>query len=287
MSSSEKPRPPLKLAGVMGWPIAHSRSPRLHGHWLQRHGVAGAYLPLLVAPDDLERALAGLRAMGFRGCNVTLPLKEKALALVDRADPLAQRIGAVNTIMVASDGALAGSNTDGFGFIENLKAGAPHWQAGAGPAVVLGAGGAARAVVAALLDAGVGEIRLLNRNAERAQALKQALGGPIAVLPWRERSAALHGAGLLVNTTSLGMSGHDELEIELDALPQTAVVNDIVYVPLMTALLQRARARGNAAVDGLGMLLHQARPGFEAWFGVAPAVDEQLRRHVASDLIVD
>ncbi|MGE0154477.1 MAG: shikimate dehydrogenase [Reyranellaceae bacterium] len=283
---AEKPQPPLKLAGVMGWPIAHSRSPRLHGHWLARYRIAGAYLPLLVAPDDLARAFDGLRAMNFRGCNVTLPLKEKALVLVDRADALARRIGAVNTV-VNENGELVGSNTDAFGFLENLKAGASQWRADSGPAVVLGAGGAARAVLAALIDAGVREIRLFNRNRERATALQEALGSPVTVGPWRERADGLAGAALLVNTTSLGMAGHEELEIELHALPKKAVVTDLVYAPLMTALLQRARARGNAVVDGLGMLLHQARPGFEAWFGVAPQVDEQLRRHVASDLIVD
>lgn len=284
---AETPQPPLKLAGVMGYPIAHSRSPRLHGHWLARHGIAGAYLPLLVAPDDLARAFDGLRAMNFRGCNVTLPLKEKALLLVDRADSLARRIGAVNTVVVQPNGELHGSNTDAFGFVENLKASAPHWRADAGPAVVLGAGGASRAVLAALIDQGAREIRLFNRNRERAQALQEALGGPIGVGHWRERGATLAGAALLVNTTSLGMSGHEELEIALDALPKSAIVADLVYAPLMTALLQRARARGNPVVDGLGMLLHQARPGFEAWFGVAPRVDEQLRRHVAADLIVD
>jgi shikimate dehydrogenase len=278
---------PKLLAGVMGYPIAHSRSPRLHGHWLARYGIAGSYVPLLVPPEDLATAFDDLRAKGFRGCNVTLPLKEKALTLVDRADALAKRIGAVNTVVVEKDLTLSGSNTDAFGFLESLKAGAPRWQASAGPAVVLGAGGASRAVLVALIDAGVQEIRLTNRHAERAQALKEALGGPITVVPWRARDQALAGAALLVNTTSLGLTGHEELEIELDALPKTAIVNDIVYVPLMTALLQRARARGNGIVDGLGMLLHQARPGFEAWFGVAPVVDEQLRRHVASDLIVD
>ena len=285
--ASDKPFPPLKLAGVMGYPVAHSRSPRLHGHWLARYGIAGAYLPLLVAPDDLARALEGLRALNFRGCNVTLPLKEKALALVDRADPLARRIGAVNTIVVEADGSLLGSNTDVFGFTENLKAGAPNWSAGTGPAVVLGAGGAARAVIAALIEAGAPEIRLFNRSLERAQALQAAFDGPVRVAPWRQRSAGLDGASLLVNTTALGMAGHEDLEIELDALPKSAVVNDIVYAPLSTPLLQRAMARGNSVVDGLGMLLHQARPGFEAWFGQAPVVDEQLRRHVASDLIVD
>ena len=284
---SDLPQPPLKLAGVMGYPIAHSRSPRLHGHWLARYGIAGAYLPLLVAPDDLGRALEGLRALNFRGCNVTLPLKEKALALVDRVEPLARRIGAVNTVTVDRDGALVGTNTDTFGFLENLRAALPGWSAAAGPAVVLGAGGAARAVVAALIDAGAGEIRLANRSLERAQALEAAFGAAVRVVPWRERAQALDGAALLVNTTALGMAGSDELEIALDALPRAAAVNDIVYAPLMTALLQRARARGNAVVDGLGMLLHQARPGFEAWFGVAPEVDERLRRHVAADLIFD
>ncbi len=283
---TDQPQPKL-LAGVMGYPIAHSRSPRLHGHWLARYGIAGSYVPLLVAPENLATAFQDLRTKGFRGCNVTLPLKEKALTLVDRTDALARRIGAVNTVVVEKDLTLSGSNTDAFGFLESLKAGAPRWRADAGPAAVLGAGGASRAVLVALIDAGAKEIRLTNRNIERAQALKQDLGGPISVVPWRERDQALAGAALLVNTTSLGLAGHAELEIELDALPRTAIVNDIVYVPLLTALLQRARARGNPIVDGLGMLLHQARPGFEAWFGVAPVVDEQLRRHVASDLIVD
>jgi shikimate dehydrogenase len=283
----EKPQPPLKLAGVMGYPIAHSRSPRLHGHWLARHNIAGVYLPLLVAPDDLARAFDGLRAMNFRGCNLTLPLKEKALVLVDRADELARRIGAVNTVVLGDGGELIGSNTDAFGFVESLKAGVPHWSAAAGPAVVLGAGGAARAVLAALIDAGAREIRLFNRDRERAQALQEALGGPIEVGKWSERSQGLSGAALLVNTTALGLDGHEKLEIALDALPRSAVVNDIVYAPLMTGLLQAARARGNIVVDGLGMLLHQARPGFEAWFGVAPEVDERLRRHVAADLIQD
>ena len=240
-----------------------------------------------MAPDELARAFDGLRAMNFRGCNVTLPLKEKALLLVDRADSLARRIGAVNTVVVQPNGELHGSNTDAFGFVENLKAAAPAWRADAGPVVVLGAGGAARAVLAALIDQGAREIRLFNRNRERADALKEALGGPVQVGPWRERDQALANAALVVNTTSLGMAGHEELELSLEALPRTALVTDLVYAPLLTALLQRAKARGNAIVDGLGMLLHQARPGFEAWFGVAPAVDEQLRRHVAADLIVD
>ena len=282
---AETPQPPLQLAGVMGHPVAHSRSPRLHGHWLARHNIAGAYLPLLVAPNDLARAFDGLRAMGFRGCNLTLPLKEKALALVDRADDLASRIGAVNTVVVRETGELVGTNTDAFGFLESLKAGAPHWRADSGPAVVLGAGGASRAVLAALIDSGAREIRLFNRNRERAQALKQSLGGPIAVGDWSARDAGLADAALLVNTTSLGMSGHEELELRLDSLPKAAIVADLVYAPLMTGLLQAASARGNIVVDGLGMLLHQARPGFEAWFGVAPQVDEQLRRHVAADLI--
>ncbi|MEQ8229060.1 MAG: shikimate dehydrogenase [Rhodospirillales bacterium] len=269
-----------KLAGVMGWPVGHSLSPVLHGHWLQSLGIDGAYVPLAVAPDDFTRVLAALPRMGFRGANVTVPHKEAALAAVDEADALAQRICAVNTVIVGDGGRLAGTNTDGFGFLENLKDGAPDWNPAAAPAAVLGAGGAARAVVVALIDAGVPELRLMNRTRARAEQLAADLDGGtgvIAVHDWDDRNAALDGAGLLVNTTTLGMTGKDALDIGLDALPMDALVNDIVYAPLETDLLAAARARGNPAVDGLGMLLHQARPGFEAWFGQAPEVTASLR----------
>jgi len=271
-----------RLAGVLGWPVTHSRSPRLHGHWLEFHGIDGAYLPLPVRPDRFEPAVRALVDLGFRGANVTLPHKEAALALCDAVTPLARRIGSVNTL-VFREGRIEGDSSDGFGFLENLRQEVPAWRAEAGPAVVLGAGGAARAVVAALLDAGAPGVRLLNRTPARAKALAADLGGAIEVLDWGDWRSALTGAGLLVNTTTLGMAGQPPLAIELDALPPAALVNDIVYAPLETPLLAAARARGNPAVDGLGMLLHQARPGFEAWFGVAPAVTPALRRAVLEE----
>ncbi|TAN75438.1 MAG: shikimate dehydrogenase [Magnetospirillum sp.] len=269
-----------RLAGVIGWPVSHSRSPRLHGFWLGRLGIDGAYLPLPVAPENLETVIRALPKMGFRGANLTVPHKEAALALVDELEPLAARIGAVNTLVVRDDGSLLGRNTDAFGFLENLRRGCPAWSPAAGPAVVLGAGGAARAVVAALGDAGLPEIRLINRSRDRAEQLATDLGGPITVLDWTERARALDGAALLVNTSTLGMTGQPELDLDLAALPPAALVNDIVYVPLETDLLARARRRGNAVVDGLGMLLWQAVPGFEAWFRVRPEVTDELRAFV-------
>jgi shikimate dehydrogenase len=270
-----------RLAGVMGWPVEHSLSPRVHGFWLEHHRIDGVYVPLAVAPQDLETALTALPALGFRGVNLTLPHKERALGLCDVVDELARRIGAVNTIVVR-EGKLIGSNSDAVGFLENLKAGAPDWRPDAASAVVLGAGGAARAVVAALVDAGAPEVRIVNRTRERAEALAASLGGAISVHGWEQRHAALANAGLLVNTTSLGMAGQPPLELELDGLPADAVVSDLVYAPLMTPLLAAARARGNPLVDGLGMLLHQARPGFEAWFGTRPEVTAALRAFVVS-----
>ena len=269
-----------KLAGVLGWPVAHSRSPLLHGTWLERHGIDGAYLPLPARPERFADAVRALADLGFRGANVTIPHKEAAFALCDRLDASAERAGAVNTL-VFRDGRIEGSNTDGFGFLENCAQAVPQWSAAAGPAVLLGAGGAARAIAAALLDAGCPRLTLVNRNAARAEALARALGGPVAVAD----RPPLEPAALLVNTTSLGMAGEPPLEIGLAPLPAGAVVADIVYVPLETPLLAAARTRGGLhAVDGLGMLLHQARPGFEAWFGAVPVVDEALRAVVAADI---
>jgi shikimate dehydrogenase len=277
------------LAGVMGWPVGHSLSPRLHGFWLRQHRIDGAYLPLAVAPERLGQALRALPALGFRGVNLTIPHKEPALALVDRTTPAAARIGAVNTVIVGQDG-LVGDNTDGYGFIASLAAGAPDWRAGAGPAVLLGAGGAARAVAIALIDAGAPELRLVNRTLARARTLAAQLadaayerGAALTVLPWQAEDA-LAGATLLVNTTSLGMAGQPPLEIDLAPLPVRALVTDIVYNPLETGLLAAARVRGHAVVDGLGMLLHQARPGFRAWFGVDPEVGDALRATVLAGL---
>jgi shikimate dehydrogenase len=269
-----------RLAGIMGWPVAHSRSPALHGFWLAEHGIDGAYVPLAVEPRRLEQALRALPALGFRGCNLTIPHKQAALAVMDRVDPFARRIGAMNTVIVAADGSLEGSNTDVFGFRENLREQAPNWDAKSGPAVVLGAGGSARAVLAALIAAGVSEIRIVNRTAAHAEALTRDLGQPetaIVIHPWEARGAALRDAGILVNTTSLGMDKEPPLDIDLSGLPVSAVVVDIVYVPLETGLLASARRRGHPIVDGLGMLLHQGRPGFEAWFGTAVRVTPALR----------
>lgn len=270
-----------RLAGIMGWPIAHSRSPALHGFWLQEHGIDGAYVPLAVAPDRLEQALRALPGLGFRGCNLTIPHKQAALKIMDRVDDFARRIGAMNTVVVAPDGSLEGCNTDVFGFRENLREQAPDWRAEAGAAVVLGAGGSARSVVAGLSAAGVAEIRLVNRTRDRAEVLAHDLAVPktrITVCPWDQRGEALAGAGILVNTTSLGMVNEPPLDIDLAALSANAAVVDIVYVPLETGLLAAARRRGNPAVDGLGMLLHQGRPGFAAWFGASPQVTPALRR---------
>jgi shikimate dehydrogenase len=273
-----------KVAGVMGWPVGHSLSPRLHGYWLDHHGIDGAYVPLAVAPDGFASAVAALASLGFAGANVTIPHKEAALRAVDRVDDVARRIGAVNTIVVGADGSLAGGNSDAFGFHENLRHGAPDWRAASGPAAVLGAGGAARAVCAALVDAGVPEVRLVNRTVARAETVAADIGGAISVLAWDDRSQALADCALLVNTTSLGMDSKAPLDLDLQTLPPSAVVSDIVYVPLQTPLLTAAQARGNAVVDGLGMLLHQARPGFEAWFGVAPEVTAEMRAFVLAGL---
>jgi shikimate dehydrogenase len=276
-----------RLAGIMGWPVSHSRSPALHNFWLDEHGIDGAYVPLPVEPGRLETALRALPALGFRGCNLTIPHTQKAMAMVDRVDPLARRIGAVNTIIVAADGSLDARNTDSYGFRENLRDCAPEWDPAAGPAVVLGAGGAARAIVAALIEAGVAEIRLVNRTLARAEQIATELAMPpcqISVHQWEAREQALADAGLLVNTTSLGMTGEPGLEIDLRRLPLPAVVVDIVYVPLDTALLIEARRRGHRTVDGLGMLLHQGRPGFEAWFGTSVRVTPELRAAVLTTL---
>ncbi len=274
----------FKTAGVIGWPVAHSRSPMIHGHWLARHGIAGAYVPFPVQPGRLPAALRGLAALGFAGCNVTVPHKEETLAIVDVADEVARRIGAANLVVVRPDGSLHGANTDAYGFLANLRDRAPGWRAVSGPAVVLGAGGSARAVVAALCDAGAPEVRLVNRTSERAEALAMALGGPVRALDWEFRHSALDGAALLVNTTTQGMHNQSALDLNLAALPAEAVVTDLVYVPLETPLLAAARARGNVAVDGLGMLLHQAVPSFEAWFGVRPEVTPALRAEIEASL---
>ncbi len=270
-------------AGVIGWPVSHSRSPRLHGYWLDHYGIDGAYLPLPVHPDDFETAVRGLAAAGFRGANVTVPLKEAALRICDRVDPFAAKIGAVNTLVFDEDG-ISGSNTDAFGFLENLRSSSAGYDPLSGPAMVIGAGGAGRGIVAALLKDGVSEVRITNRTLSRAEQVAGELSahfqGNIQIVPWDQRNDALAGLALLVNSTSLGMSGQAALELDLTPLSSSALVNDIVYTPLETPLLAAARRHGNQTVDGLGMLLHQARPGFSAWFGVNPEVTAQLRDRI-------
>jgi shikimate dehydrogenase len=265
------------LAGVMGDPVMHSRSPRLHNYWLAQHGLAGTYLPLAVKAPRLRAALHALPALGFSGCNLTIPHKEAALDIVDRVDPLARRIGAMNCVVVADDGSLVGQNHDAFGYIESVREAQPTWRADAGPVVVIGAGGGARAVLVGLIDQGARELRLVNRTRARGEILQRELGGPITALDWGEREAALAGAAMLINTTNQGMVGEPPLELALDALPVTALVSDIIYIPRETPLLAAARKRGNPTVNGLGMLLHQARPAFHAWFGIMPEVTPELR----------
>ena len=269
-----------KLAGVIGWPVGHSRSPRLHGYWIARYRIDGAYLPLPVHPANLAAVLDAMPRMGFAGANVTIPHKEAAFAACTVIEDAARRAGAVNTL-VFRDGEIIGTNTDGAGFIANLRA--HNVDPAAGTALILGAGGAARAIAAALQDEGA-PIILCNRSPDRAQTLARALP-PAAVIPWEHRHAALADAALLVNTTSLGMTGQPPLDLPLGRAAPSLAVADIVYAPLETPLLAEARARGLRAVEGLGMLLHQAVPGFAAWFGVTPIVDAALYEIVAGDLL--
>lgn len=266
-----------KLSGVMGWPVSHSLSPRLHGYWLRELGIDGAYLPLPVSPDNLEHALQALPKLGFAGVNITVPHKEAAVPLMDTVDAIAKRIGAVNTVFVSEDGALSGTNTDAEGFIANVRTGAPEWTPSHGAAAVLGAGGSARAVVAGLLDAGCPSVVLINRTRSKAEHLAEDIGGEVAVHDWSDRNAAMEGAALLVNTTTLGLNGQPPLDISLRALPRDAVVTDLVYAPIETPLLAQASQQGFTVVDGLGMLLHQAVRGFEGWFGKRPQVTQPLR----------
>ena len=273
-----------RLAGIMGWPVAHSRSPLLHGYWIKELALSGAYVYLPVRPERLTDALRGISALGFAGCNVTIPHKEAALRLVDRVDPLAKRIGAINTIVVETDGSLSGSNTDAFGFVESLKEAKPDWRADAGPAAVMGAGGGARAVVASLAERGAKEIRVANRTLARAEAIARDFGAPVRAVPWERRHDALVGASLLVNTTSQGMAGQQPLDLSLDRLPRSALVADIVYIPLETPLLAAAARRNNPIVNGVGMLIHQARAAFETWFGIMPDATPELRALLAQTI---
>lgn len=275
--------PSLRRACVIGWPIAHSRSPLIHGAWLEQYGIAGSYTREPVRPEDLEAFLGSLGERGFVGCNVTIPHKEGALACAARRTEAAEAVGAANTLWLDGD-TLCADSTDGQGFMANLAATVPTFSPEGRAVAVLGAGGAARAIVHALLSAGAAEVRLINRTAARAEVLARHFGPRVAVSAWADMAKACQGAALVVNTTALGMKGGDALDLDVNRLGEGTVVADIVYVPLITPLLAAARARGLAIVDGLGMLLHQAVPGFERWFGVRPAVTPHLRALVVADL---
>jgi shikimate dehydrogenase len=265
------------IAGLLCWPAFQSRSPVIHNHWLAQYGIAGRYVLFPVAPERLETAVRGMSALGLRGCNVTTPHKQAIFPLLDRVDDLARCIGAVNTVVVEPDGALIGFNNDGNGFIQSLRDADPKWTPDRGPILVLGAGGAARAVVASLAAQGAREIRVANRTPDKAHEIAAAVGSVVRVVPWDQREDALDGIAMLANATSLGMAGKAPLPMALDRLPAHAVVGDLIYLPPETPLLAAARQRGNITVNGLGLLLNQARPAFNAWFGVMPEITPALR----------
>ena len=267
-------------ACVIGNPISHSLSPKLHSFWLERYGLDGSYTALKVTEQDLEKTLRALPAQGFVGANITLPHKVSVLQIADQITDRATLVGAANTLIFKEDGRIFADNTDGYGFISNLRQGAPDWDAKSGPAMILGAGGAARAIIVALADAGAPEIILTNRTRANAEALRADFGSRIRVVDWVQASAALPEAHVLINTTSLGMKGGPEFKMSLDNLRPETVVTDIVYNPLRTPFLDAAEAAGCLTVDGLGMLLHQGVPGFERWFGKRPEVDEATRQAV-------
>lgn len=270
----------IPLAGVIGHPISHSKSPHLHGYWLRKYGLRGHYVPIDIAPEKIRDLLPKLADLGFVGANVTIPYKEQVMEIADLITDRATLIGASNTLIFRKDGRIHADNTDGYGFIENIRQNIPDWNPKEGPAVVFGAGGAARAVIASLLDVGVPKILLTNRTRIRAEKLREDFGHRIQVVDWVQAGNVLEDADLVVNTTSLGMVGKPEMRVPLDGLKPGAVVNDLVYTPLRTRLLNEADERGCRVVDGVGMLLHQAVPGFERWFGKRPAVDDNARAAV-------
>ena len=270
----------IPLAGVIGSPISHSKSPRLHRHWLRRYGLIGDYVPLHVKPEDLESVLINMPKMGFVGANVTIPHKVAVMKFADQISDRATLVGAANTLIFKEDGRIIADNTDGYGFMANLRQHAPNWNPKSGSAAVFGAGGAARAIIVALADAGVSEILLANRTRAKSDALHAEFGSRINVVDWVQAGNMLEGAVTVINTTSLGMAGQPELRVPLDGLLKGALVTDLVYSPLRTPLLETAQAAGCVTVDGLGMLLHQGVPGFERWFGVRPEVNDDTRRAV-------
>ena len=265
------------LAGVMGWPVMHSRSPLMHNYWFKQHSLSGTYVPLAIEPAGLRAAMRALPALGFAGCNLTIPHKQAAMKIVDEVDSLAKKIGAISCVVVRPDGSLAGTNNDCYGFIHNIRQEQPGWRADSGPVVVIGAGGGSRAVCYGLAQEGAREIRVVNRSLDRAKKIAEDFGSPLTALAWEQRNEALEDATMIVNTTSQGMVGQNALDIQLDKLPAHALAADIIYTPLETPFLAAARERGNPTVNGLGMLLHQGRPAWKLWFGIEPLVTAELR----------
>jgi shikimate dehydrogenase len=272
------------LAGVMGWPVMHSRSPMMHNYWMAQQGLAGTYVPLAIKPGTLAAALRALHPLGFSGCNLTIPHKLEAMAIVDEVDDVARKIGAISCVVVRPDGSLFGTNNDWLGFIGCVKEAHPDWLADAGPVAVIGAGGGGRAVCYALLRQGAAEIRLVNRTPDKAALVARELGGPIRPWPWEQRHDALDGVAMVVNVTSQGMAGQPPLDLRLDKLPKSALAADIIYTPLETPFLAAARARGNPTVNGLGMLLHQGPPAWKLWFGIEPIVTAELRQRMEQSI---
>jgi shikimate dehydrogenase len=270
----------FKLAGVMGWPIAQSRSPILHNYWIEKYNLSGRYVPLAVRPERLADAIRGLPALGFRGCNLTMPHKQLAMTMVDDVTDTAKRIGAINCIVVGDDGRMSGTNNDGNGYVLSIQEAAPQWKPSDGPIAILGAGGAARAIIVALVERGVSELRLINRTFEKAERLAEEFFPTIKPITWDKRSDAIGDVALLVNATDQGMVGKPALDISLDKLSKQTLVSDLIYVPPETSFLAAAKARGNVTINGLGMLLHQARPAFQAWFGVLPEITSELRTKI-------
>ena len=272
------------LAGVMGWPIAQSRSPMLHNYWFKQHGLNGSYVPLAIKPEGIHEALRALPALNFAGVNLTIPHKQTAMADMAEIDAVGRGIGAINLVVVRPDGSLFGTNTDAYGCIQNIRQLQPDWRPDAGPVVVVGAGGAARTAIWALADHGVRDIRVVNRTHQRALTVAKELSAPLKVFRWEERHDLLEGAALLVNATNQGMIGQPPLNLKLDRLPKGAIVYDIVYNPIVTPLLEAAQQRGNRIVTGLGMLLNQAPPAWKAWFGIEPQVTPELRKMIEATL---
>jgi shikimate dehydrogenase len=272
------------MAGVMGWPVMHSRSPLMHNFWMEQQGLAGTYVFFEIKPGTLGAALRALHPLGFSGCNLTIPHKLDAMEIVDEVDEVARKIGAISCVVVREDGSLFGTNNDWLGFVGNLKQNQPDWRADAGPVAVIGAGGGGRAVCYALLHLGAKEIRLVNRTRARAEAIAREFGGPIEVLPWEDRHDALEDVATAVNVTSQGMKGEPALDLRLDKLPAAALAVDIIYTPLETPFLSAARERGNRTLNGLGMLLHQGPPAWKMWFGVEPEVTAALQKRMEQSL---